>query len=193
MAMVLDVALKEWAVVWELVLEGRFALLLRKGGIHEVDGPGCFEPEHERFALWPSWEHQKPEGIKPALRERVRVLEEPDRVPLRGWAEVQRIWRVPSREAFDRLDALHPWSEAQIDMRFRYKPERPLYLVAVRADPFPGPRAVDNHPDYQGCRSWVPLRQEDRIEAQRDSPAMSEAAFERVVAEADAALGKQQA
>ncbi|MEO1237669.1 MAG: hypothetical protein AAFX76_12855, partial [Planctomycetota bacterium] len=48
------------------------------------------------------------------------------------------LWEVPppevgGREAFDRLDDLHPWLPPQVDMRFGYKPERPLYVVLVQA------------------------------------------------------------
>src|SRR5690606_840280 len=53
----LTVALKEWAVVCDLLLEGKCSLLLRKGGVHEDRGPGRFELEHERFTLYPAWEH----------------------------------------------------------------------------------------------------------------------------------------
>ena len=44
----LDIALKEWAVVCNLLLEGRLAVLLRKGGIAETGGAGVFELEHTR-------------------------------------------------------------------------------------------------------------------------------------------------
>src|SRR5688572_15413116 len=128
----LDVALKEWSVVCDLLMEGRLAILPRKGGIHEDAGPGAFRLEHPRFALFPSWAHQRPAMIKPEHRERVEVIEEPAEITFRAVAEAARIWEVPGRAAFDRLDDLHCWTEQQIDMRFDYKPDRPLYLVAVR-------------------------------------------------------------
>ncbi len=153
----LDVALKEWAIVCDLLLEGKLALLLRKGGIHERGGPGVFRLEHERFALYPSWAHQKPNMIKPEHRERVVVREEPAEVTFTGWAEAAHIWRVPSRAAFDQLEGLHCWTAEQIDMRFGYKPENPLYLVALRAWRLPAPRTIKLHWRYSGCKSWVPL------------------------------------
>jgi len=188
----LDLALKEWAIVCDLLVEGRCCLLLRKGGIHEEGGPGRFKLEHERFALFPAWEHERLDWIKPAFRLRNEPIEEePAEIELRGYAEVGRIWQVPSREAFDALDEMHPWTAQQIDMRFNYKPDRPLYLLALRVFKFPGPEAkiVPNRPSFAGCRSWVPLPPEDRVDETGAMPAMSEAAFADVLERVDAAFG----
>ena len=51
----LRIALKEWAVICDLLLAGEQAILLRKGGVHEGTGPGQFRLEHDRFALFPAW------------------------------------------------------------------------------------------------------------------------------------------
>lgn len=184
-----SVALKEWKILCELLAQGRYALTLRKGGIHEMAGPGRFEPEYERFLLWPSFEHQKPEAVKPEFRDRTEPLPEPETVRLQALAEVQRIWKVPSREAFDRLDDLHPWAVSQIDMRFSYKPERPLWLLALRVFPIQPVAEVVNRPDYAGCRSWVPLEAQDVPEATVAEPAMDEATFSEVLRRVDTAFG----
>lgn len=178
----LNVALKEWAVVCELLLEGELAVLLRKGGIHERGGAGVFELEHPRFALFPAWLHQVPNRMKPAYRDRVqRFREEPAEVTLRGVGAVEHIWQVPSREAFDQLDDLHCWSRPQIDMRFRYKPERPLYLMAVRVHRLDEPKRIVNRESYAGCRSWVPLAAEDAVDDAKMEPALTLEAFAAVV------------
>jgi hypothetical protein len=54
----IGVGLKEWAIVCDLLLEGKLAIMLRKGGIHESGGPGVFELEYPRCALFRSWAHQ---------------------------------------------------------------------------------------------------------------------------------------
>jgi hypothetical protein len=187
----LDVALKEWAIVCDLLLEGRLALLLRKGGIHESGGPGVFELEHPRFLLFPSWAHQKPEMIKEPFRERVRVLDEPATIPFRGLAEAVKIWRVPSRAAIDSLDDLHCWTPAQIDMRFNYKPENPLYLMAVRAYRLANEASVPNRPEYAGCKSWVPLRPSEAVDDAGATPALSAEGFGRVVGRVESAFGSE--
>ena len=178
----LDVALKEWAVVCELLLEGELTVLLRKGGIHERGGAGVFELEHPRFVLFPAWLHQVPNRMKPRHRQRVeRFRQEPAQVTLRGVGEVDNIWPVPSREAFDELDDLHCWSRPQIDMRFRYKPDRPLYLMAVRMHRLKEPKTVVNREAYAGCRSWVPLAAEDAVDERDMEPVLAAEVFAWVV------------
>ncbi len=184
----IKVALKEWAVVCDLLLEGRLALLLRKGGILESGGPGVFELEHPRFALYPTWVHQNPEMIKPQHRQRIETSDEPETIVIRGIGQAARIWQVPDREAIERLDDLHCWTALQLDMRFNYKPDRPLYLLAVRACRLARPRSITNNPDYVGCRSWVHLREEDAIEETGATPVVDDEAFGKLVARIDDAM-----
>jgi hypothetical protein len=184
----LDVALKEWAVVCDLLLTGRLTILLRKGGIHEAKGPGVFELEHPRFALYRTWAHQRPEMLKPEFQAHVATRSEPATITLDGIGEAVRIWRVPSRAAFDRLDDLHCWSVQQIDMRFDYKPDRPLYLMAVRARRLASPRTIANHAEYAGCRSWVPLRPGDGVDETGASPALDDAHFAALIDRVDDAM-----
>lgn len=161
----IDIALKEWACVCDLLVGGKACLLLRKGGVHEDGGPGRFKLEHDRFALFPAWEHETLEWIKPELRpSRGPVTQEPAEIELKGYAEVAGIWEVPrvgGREAFDTLDDLHPWLPPQIDMRFNYKPDRPLYAMLVRAYRFESAKVIPNRRAFAGCKSWVPLGQND--------------------------------
>lgn len=182
---VLDIALKEWAVVCDLLLEGGLAVLLRKGGIAETGGPGVFDLEHGRFALFPSWAHQKPEMIKPQFRGRVETLAEPAQLTMRAVGVVSKIWQVKSRAAFDTLDDLHCWTAAQIDMRFSYKPERPLYLMAVRCYRLASPKTIDYRAAYAGCKSWVPLARGDEVDDQGAKPVFDDSTFGQIVARID--------
>lgn len=186
----LTIALKEWAAVCDLLVEGKLAIVLRKGGIHEDTGPGRFRLEVPRFALFPAWEHQDSGKLKPPFRERVEVFDaEPAMLPIKGYAEAARIWQVPSRAAFDALDDLHCWTHEQIDMRFNYKPDRPIYLLALRAYQLPGARTIANNPRYAGCRSWVDLNAEDAIDESGATPAMDDAAFGAIVERVTRAMG----
>lgn len=182
------VALKEWARIVDLLVEGRQAMVLRKGGVHEEAGPGRFELAHDRFALFPAWEHQRPEWIKSDWRGEAQAMAEPDTLTLRGLAEVARIWAVPSREAFDTLDDLHGWERPQIDMRFDYKPDRPLYVVALRTYRLPEPATIPNRPRYAGCKSWVDLEAEDAVDEAGATPTMGEAEFGALLARVDRAM-----
>ena len=186
----LTVALKEWAVVCELLSRGDCALLLRKGGIHEDLGPGRFRLDHDRFALFPAAEHERLDWIKPAFRLRDEPLPaRPEHVAIPGYAEVAKVWEIPGREAFDALDDLHPWEPPQIDMRFDYKPDRPLYLVALRVYRLPRPHRVPYTEAYLGCRSWVDLDDGDAVPIEAATPAMSEDAMGDVIERVDRAMG----
>jgi hypothetical protein len=183
----LNVALKEWNILIDALLAGEQAILLRKGGILEADNQ--FELEHKKFLLFPTFIHQDPRMTKPAFRERITtVRQEPDKLELKGYAEAVKIFEVPNRPAMDRLFDLHLWDTPLIDLRFAYRPEKPLYLVLVRAFGLPAPVIIANSLDYAGCKSWVPLEQPVDIGGAR--AAMSEAeqiALTRRITEALAA------
>ena len=187
-------ALKEWATVTHLLAEGRYTLVLRKGGIREAGGPGKFKLEHQRFALFPAWEHEKPHWLKPQARAVSSAAApatsgRPDRLHLTAWAELGRAWVVPSRSAFDTLDDLHPWLPPQIDLRFNYKAFRPLYLLALRVRRLSTPRVVPNRAAYDGCKSWVPLDPADAVAPSGAETAMSDQTFTSICARVDAAFG----
>ncbi|MEX0777258.1 MAG: DUF1802 family protein [Phycisphaeraceae bacterium] len=185
----LAIALKEWAVVTELLLEGRLAILLRKGGIHESSGPGIFDLEYERFLLFPSWLHQKPAMIKEEFRDRVQTFgSEPTTLTFHGLGEAAKIWQVPSRAAFDQLDDLHCWTKDQIDMRFGYRPDNPLYLLALRIYRLPAPHTIANTATYGGCRSWVPLSRDDAVDDTAATPVLGNTQFNRIIDRVDAAM-----
>lgn len=197
----LDTALKEWAIVCDFLAQGKCCLLLRKGGIHEHAGPGRFELSYDKFLMFPAWEHERLDWIKPAWlppspelgnaaeRADEDAVGEPERITFRGWAEVARIWEVPSREQFDTLDDLHPWAKPQIDMRFNYKPDRPLYLLALKMHRLVEPVEMENREAYGGCVSWVPLPPEDEVDTSGSSPAIAPSEFAQLLERVDEAFG----
>ena len=154
--MIVDVALKEWQVVCDAIAAGEQSILLRKGGIQE--GPGGFRFEHDRFALLPTRLHQKAEMLKPQHRARIDGGDvEPASFTLTHAAEVVSIRTVASREELDGLSEPHVWARPYLDLRWDYRPERPLYLVTVRPLPLAEPYELRNSYHVAGCRSWVPL------------------------------------
>jgi hypothetical protein len=155
----LSVALKEWDLVISALLDGRQAILLRKGGILESENQ--FELEHPSFLFFPTFVHQDPRMVKAAYRVGLQqTAAEPELVKIRGFGAVARVFEVPSRERLERLDDLHVWDAPLLDMRFSYRPEKPLYLVVVRAFALPEPVTIRNTLDYAGCKSWVPLNED---------------------------------
>ncbi len=182
----IDVGLKEWDTVCQLMGQGRWHVVLRKGGIHEIDGPGRFVLEHNRFALFPSWLHQKPELLRYELREHVNIANsgvEPTRLTLTHIGEVPTgcICRVYKREQLDALRDLHGWNDEQVNMRWNYKPENPMYVLALRVYRLTTPKTIANTPAYGGCRSWVPLSSSDAVDDQGAKPVVSDEVFAQVV------------
>jgi hypothetical protein len=183
----LYIALKEWDLTIRELLAGRQIVLLRKGGILESDNQ--FELEHPRFLFYPTFIHQNPDMVKPAKRPEIRrMAAEPSEVEITGYGEAARIFEVPSRAAMDALRDMHLWDEPLIDMRFAYRPEKPLYLVAVRAFRLARPAHVENTPAYAGCKSWVPLERE--IPLQGATPALATQQFDTLVRHIESTFGE---
>ncbi|MGH9362093.1 MAG: DUF1802 family protein [Thermoanaerobaculia bacterium] len=171
-------ALKEWAAVVAGVRAGEQILLLRKGGIHEAAGE--FRALHGEFVLFPTFEHQRREHLKPEAARRFSGPFDPEAEagPLRidTFARLVEVVALDDAERALRLDAHHLWSEPFIRMRIAYKPERPLQLLFLRAWALPAPIELPRRARYAGCKSWVDLDEEVRVEGA--SPALGDREFE---------------
>jgi len=175
--------LKEWRAVCDALAGGRQSILLRKGGIQE--GPGGFAISHDAFALLPTWLHQKRDMLKPAARATAEEGgEEPAAFKLAHGCLVDRVVVVPSRAALDAIDDLHLWAEPYLELRWNYRPERPLFLVLVRAYRLAEPFELENTFEVAGCRSWVPLPATVRL----GEPVLDEAVHADVAGRLDAAM-----
>jgi hypothetical protein len=169
--------LKEWAVACEALGRGQQLLLLRKGGIREEGRD--FKVDHQEFLLFPTYEHQRADLVKPAARadlERVLQARGPaEQVTLRHWAAVEQIFPVSELSALRRLADFHLWSEAYVEERLRWKPTQPLQVLALRVYALPAPVRLENGPEYGGCKSWLTLREALSLEGSR--PVLPEAEF----------------
>jgi hypothetical protein len=174
----LKYAFKEWAVICKALVEGRQALILRKGGIAESGGD--FEVEHTRFWLFSTWTHQQqPAGLRP---EALPLLEQAERerppagtVRLTHFAEVTGVYHVRDLTASLLLAHLHFWSEETVRKRFAYRAPG-LFVLPVRV--WRAAQAVElpDTPYYQGCRSWVELERE--LPTEGATPVLTEAKME---------------
>src|SRR4051794_30457272 len=157
----LRIAFKEWAVICRALAEGRQALILRKGGIAETGGQ--FTPEHTRFWLYPTYLHEKPDGIKPESADLYRAAEA-DRpatgtVRLTHFAEVHGVYHVKQLFGALLLDDLHVWSEATVRQKFEYRSPG-LYVLPVRVYRVQQSVELPETTAYAGCHTWVELDQE---------------------------------
>jgi hypothetical protein len=172
------IALKEWAVVCDLLLSGDQIVLLRKGGI--LEQKKGFQIEHETFFLYPNTEHQSKEQLKPEFHTRLAGYGPPAResgkISIAGYGRVVDIVKSGDPAKLRALEPFTCWTQALFDMRINYKPEKPNFIVTVRAYKLPKAMDIPYHADYAGCHSWVPMKQE--LSLSGGVPVLSDAEFE---------------
>jgi hypothetical protein len=179
LAVVGSLALKEWAVVVRALLAGEQILDVRKGGLRE-DGRH-FGLHGDRFWLYPTYEHQRAELVKPAYRRWVPEpgLESSDHGPVRleGWAEVVGVVTVTEPEELARLGSKLVWTDDYAASRLRWKRRDPLWLLALRAHRVDEPITASWRDRYAGCTSWVDLDEVPDPGAVASEPAVSDENF----------------
>lgn len=184
-------AFKEWAVIVQALLEGEQILDIRKGGLHETGRH--FGVQSTTAWLFPTFEHQAEELVKPAYRRWVTTLDagaDADELRFDGWAEVAGVATVTESDVLDALDGKVIWSREYVESRFRWKSRDPLFVLALRVHVLAETLVVPNDQSYGGCTSWVDVAglPDPRTLAAR--PALSDEAFAaRLKGAADAIPG----
>lgn len=171
-------ALKEWAVACEALGGGQQILLLRKGGISEEHKE--FRVEHSQFLLFPTYEHQREELLKPPARPLLHAVlagrPDPTTVTVRYWASVADVFQVTESHELEALAPFHIWSDSYALERLRWRPRKPLQVLALRVYRLPAERTLPLLPEYGGCKSWLTL-QED-VDVKDAAPVLGDADFE---------------
>ena len=199
----MPIAFKEWAVTVRALAEGEQLVTLRKGGIREENKH--FEVEHERFFLYPTFDHQPGDLVReshqPELR---RALEEgvwsdgeplaahldapggvpqPDRVRIRAWAEVAASYLITDPRCVDALSPYYVWTTDYAEKRLAWKRRHPLHVLLLRTYRIPRPVTVKVRDEYGGCRSWLDLHRDLPFEG---TPVLSDDEFERAAEQIEA-------
>jgi len=154
-------ALKEGEASCEFLARGGGVLLLRKGGI--LEPRGGFRVEHREFFLFPTRFHEK--GAPPLRR-----------VDLGLYATVEEDLPVGDLPALRRLDGMHALSWEDVERRFHYGEEKGVHALVLRAWSLARPHSIEDAGAYEGCRSWVELREDLAVEPA--GPALADDAFE---------------
>ncbi|MFH7244131.1 MAG: DUF1802 family protein [Spirulina sp.] len=173
-------ALKEWDAAVTALLTGQTILLLRKGGIREKQGE--FSVVTRQVLLLPTFEHQKPELIKPEFQPLVQPAPpeaKADSVPFAGWADITHGFTLPSTAAALDLVPDLIWTGQFVQERLHWQSDRPLYGLLLRAYRFHAPVQLPWHKGYRGCRSWVDLGQSVAVED--STPALADADYQHRV------------
>jgi hypothetical protein len=179
MAETLGIGFKEWAAICTALAAGRQAIILRKGGIAEAGGE--FQVEHHRFWLYPTFQHQKPEGLTADgvafLRQSEAARPPAGWVRLSHWVEVRGIYHLHDLASALKLEGLHLWSRETIQARFHYRSPG-LYLLVAAVHRAPQMIEVQETAEQAGCRSWVPLDPQPSIEG--STPVLGDAELTRL-------------
>ena len=151
-------ALKEWAIAVYALEAGKTILLLRKGGIRE-DG-GTFRVAHDQVLLYPTFEHQQPDLLKPEYANQVNPVESgwhPETVRIGSWAKITDILMVSYEPSIEALLPYHIWNERFTRDRLKWKPRQPMYILLLRTYKLAQPQMISYRPEYGGCKSWIDL------------------------------------
>jgi hypothetical protein len=172
-------ALKEWAVIVRALLAGEQILDVRKGGLREEGRH--FAVRADRFWLYPTTEHERPELVKPAYRRWVEPppVEPPRTIEISGWAEVVGVATITDPAALDAIDAKLVWTRDYVESRLEWKRRDALWILALRAHRLLEPIDIAFDERYAGCSSWVEHDGLPEDPAERLSePAASDESFE---------------
>jgi hypothetical protein len=152
-------ALKEWAVVCRALEEGKQSVIFRKGGILEYRRG--FEVIHNRFWLFPTFEHQSREDIKPEYRmlmdDVMNTAPDSGLNIINSYAEVSQVWEAASTPDLESLDRFHIWTQAYLSQRLRYNPSKPMSILLLRVFKSKNSITTGNKDEWSGCKSWIPL------------------------------------
>ncbi len=161
----LTTALKEWSVAVDALANGETILLLRKGGIKESQGK--FSAQAERAILFPTFEHQKPELLKPQYQAAATPVTKgwhPDHITLKAWAHITHIFLTDEADKVAALTPFHVWQNNLAQERLKWKPKQPLYVLALRAYRFAKAIELPWDDSYGGCKSWVEINEEIEVD-----------------------------
>ncbi|HYF99007.1 MAG TPA: DUF1802 family protein [Candidatus Saccharimonadales bacterium] len=165
-------ALKEWAIVCKAIEAGDQILLFRKGGIMEFRNG--FELKFKNFFLFPTFEHQAKESIRPEYHMTLDKLEKDSYVKsnnnnqfsnnsteITSFVEITHFNEVPNLDSLKELEQFHIWTDDYLKTRFNYNPKKPLYMLLLRAYKLNKPIQIVNKPQWVGCKSWIQIESQD--------------------------------
>ncbi len=184
-----DLALKEWAVAVKALSRGEQIMILRKGGIHKEDKD--FRMVHPEFLLYPTYEHQKVELLKPAhhisLEETFGDNDIPGLLSLDYWCQVTDKFELQDESVLDTLSEFHIWTDNYAQARLHWRPKSPLTVALLRVYELQQPQALPILDEYNGCKSWVELGQDVPLGFM--TPVLSDSEYETKADEIRKALG----
>ena len=119
---------------------------------------------HPEFLLYPTYEHQKAELLKPAFHNSLEETFGEDDIPglvtLEYWCQVTDKFELQDVSVLDTLSEYHMWTDNYAQARLHWRPKSPLTVALLRVYELQQPQALPILDEYIGCKSWVELGQE---------------------------------
>ncbi|MCZ8513473.1 DUF1802 family protein [Paenibacillus filicis] len=183
-------ALKEWASAVEALRLGKQILIMRKGGIREETKD--FQVESDSFYLYPTYEHQRKELVKPEFADQVEASvaawrADAEEVSVSVYAELTEDILLSSQEELDKLRELHMWTDRFAEERLKWKKTKPLHVMLLRVYELETPVSLPILAEYNGCKSWIGLPA-DKLDGIPRKPVLSDEAFGAAANKVKAAL-----
>lgn len=157
--------MKEWAVAVEALEAGATIMLLRKGGIRETGKN--FSIQHTQVWLYPTYEHQKPNLLKPEYANKVTAVESgwhPETVRIGSVANITKVLPLQNPDRIRLMQPYHIWNEQMISDRLKWKSDRPLFILLLKVYKLDRPILIPYHSSYGGCKSWINLQESIALE-----------------------------
>ena len=176
-----QVALKEWAVTAKVLSQGKQILILRKGGIHQEDKN--FRIIHPNFLILETYEHQKPELVKPEFSDMCQSLI--DSPPLDEgvvlfnlWAKVTHKFELRDEQDLLKINENHLWTGDYAKSRFHWRPSQPLTIALLRVYKLHEPIEVPVSSEFAGCKSWIEFNKP--VEIGEMTPVLDESQYKKI-------------
>jgi len=148
--------LKEWQIIVRALENGDQTIILRKGGILDIESG--FKIESKKFLLYPTQEHQEQNHIKPQfykyLDDIKSNLAKEEFNQITSYAEVLEETNIASEDVIKNLSEFHIWSDSYIKDRRNWHSEIPMKAVFLKIYKI-HPLRLPIKPEYHGCKSWI--------------------------------------
>lgn len=174
------IALKEWAVTVDTLLQGDLIFVMRKGGI--IEETKDFQLRSPEFYLMPAYEHQKEHLLKEAYQGRIaNTLSgwSPNQsyMELKGYASVVEDIQITTEEQLNDIAHLHIWTDQFAEERLKWKKKNPLHILVLRVYRLSEVVKPSMKSNYTGCKSWVDIDEE--LEDRELVPVLSDIVFKQ--------------
>ena len=173
-------ALKEWAALIAALGDGRQIVTIRKGGIREETKD--FRVRHQAFLLYPTYDHQQADLLKPAYRADLAAalaqqVDPAREVVISHYARVSDAFETSSDDILRALSPHHAVSDGYAEKRLHWRPRKPLEVMLLRVFRLAEPHQLAVLPEYGGCKSWIELP--GSISLAGMAPVLDDAAYAR--------------